>query len=48
VIRITWRRLAREPDAIVRELQALLYAAARPMAEVSAVASASGARPLSM
>jgi very-short-patch-repair endonuclease len=48
VIRITWRRLMNEPDAVVRDLRALLYAAARPMAEVSAVASASGARPLSM
>jgi very-short-patch-repair endonuclease len=48
VIRITWRRLTAEPDAVVRDLRKLLYAAARPMAEVSAVASASGARPLSM
>jgi very-short-patch-repair endonuclease len=48
VIRITWRRLVNEPRTIVKELEALLYAAARPMAEVSAVASASGARPLSM
>jgi very-short-patch-repair endonuclease len=48
VIRITWRRLAKEPEAIVGELRALLYAPARPMAEFSAVASASGARPLSM
>ena len=48
VIRITWRRLTNEPDAIVRDLQELLYAPARPMAVVSAEASASGARPLSM
>jgi very-short-patch-repair endonuclease len=48
VIRITWRRLTTEPQTIVKELEALLYAPARPMAEVSAVASASGARPLSM
>jgi very-short-patch-repair endonuclease len=51
VIRITWRRLAGEPDAVVRELRALLrldYAAARPMAEVRAVASTSGASPFSM
>lgn len=48
VIRITWRRLTNEPDAIMGELRELLYAAARPMAVVSAEASASGARPLSM
>jgi Protein of unknown function (DUF559) len=49
VIRITWARLKREPEAVAEQLKTLLgYAAARPMAEVSVEASASGVRPLSM
>jgi very-short-patch-repair endonuclease/predicted transcriptional regulator of viral defense system len=48
VIRVTWRRLKQEPEALAAQLRALLgYAAARPMAEVSVEASVSGARPLS-